>query len=74
MTVVERVVKDMDELEVYCPSVIHPGDFFNCRIDVPIGSELSAKIEIRDDVNTSQNAYYSEIKVPGTIFFFVCVL
>ena len=52
-------------MEVFCPDVVHPGDFFNCIIDIPTGNQLSAKIVMKDDLDADQTME-TEIKVPGS--------
>ena len=36
VTVTESVL-ETDQVEIYCPDVIHPGEYFNCRVDIPTG-------------------------------------
>ena len=42
--VVETVTEE-DQVEIICPDVIHPGDYFTCVVDIPTGTDLKAKIE-----------------------------
>ena len=56
------------------PDVIHPGDYFNCVVDIPTGSDLKAEIEMKDDL-TSELDTTGTMDVPGkgieiTIFNF----
>ena len=71
VAVVERVTDD-DELEVYCPDVVNPGEFFNCRIDIPTGNHLQAKIEMSDDL-IADYINKTDILVPGTSISMVFV-
>ena len=48
--VVETVTEE-DQVEIICPDVIHPGDYFTCVVDIPTGTDLKAKIEMTDDLN-----------------------
>ena len=53
--VVEQVTSE-DETEIYCPDVINPGNFFECRMDVPKGNLLKAHVQMIDDVKLKQGS------------------
>ena len=34
---VTETVTETDPVEIICPDVIHPGEYFNCVVDIPTG-------------------------------------
>ena len=46
------------------PDVIHPGDYFNCVVDIPTGYDLKAEIEMKDDL-TGELDTTGTMDVPG---------
>ena len=55
VTVTESVL-ETDQVEIYCPDVIHPGEYFNCRVDIPTGTDLQATVTMKDDLNEEIDA------------------
>ena len=49
VTVIETITEE-DQIEIVCPDVIHPGEYFNCVADIPTGYDLEATIEMTDDL------------------------
>jgi hypothetical protein len=50
VTVVETVT-ETDLVEIICPDVIHPGEYFTCVADIPTGTDLKATVIMSDDLN-----------------------
>ena len=48
------------------PDVIHPGDYFNCVVDIPTGYDLKAEIEMKDDL-TGELDTTGTMDVPGKV-------
>ena len=40
----------MDPVEIICPDVKQPGEYFNCVVDIPTGHDLTAEVIMVDDV------------------------
>ena len=55
-----------DQVEVVCPDVVLPGEFFNCHIDIPRGSSLLANVTLIDDIN-GQPETTGQMAIPGTL-------
>ena len=49
--IVTETVTATDPVEIICPDVIHPGDYFNCVVDIPTGYDLKAEIKMTDDLD-----------------------
>ena len=64
MTVTETA-KDDDQIEITCPNVIHPGDYFSCVIDMPTGSGLTAEVVMTDDLDAAITDTSTVMNVPG---------
>ena len=63
--VTETVVEE-DEVELICPVVIHPGEFFTCVADIPTGYDIKAIISMTDDENPGTEADTSpEMHIPS---------
>ena len=68
LTVTETVA-ETDQIEIICPDVIHPGDYFNCVVDIPTGSGLTADVTITDDTyNDTEPVSTGIMNVPGIVF------
>lgn len=64
VVVEDPITEDMDQIEIVCPDVIPPGNYFRCHIDVPRGTGLNATIEMVDDV-TQVVDNHIETAIPG---------
>ena len=63
--VTETVVEE-DEVELICPVVIHPGEYFTCVADIPTGYDIKATISMTDDENPEKDADTSpEMHIPS---------
>lgn len=62
---VEDPLDVTDQIEVVCPGLVEPGTYFNCHVDIPRGSQLTASVTMADDVDTSQLTTTGNIQVPG---------
>ena len=51
--VVRPIMQGMG-MEVVCPPVVTPGEFFVCTADIPQGSDLTFSLTMADDLNPSQ--------------------
>ena len=40
----------MDPVEIICPDVKQPGEYFNCVVDIPTGHDLTAEVIMVDNV------------------------
>ena len=61
-----ETVTDEDQVEITCPAVIHPGDYFTCVIDMPTGTDLTAEVVMTDDQPDDNSTTTSEVmKVPS---------
>ena len=49
MEVVRPIEADMG-MEVVCPPVVTPGEFFLCTADIPQGSDLTFSLVMTDDL------------------------
>ena len=48
-----EVVRPIEEgmgMEVVCPPVVTPGEFFVCTADIPLGSDLTFSLAMSDDL------------------------
>ena len=66
--VTETVIEDdeVDRVEIICPVVIHPGEFFTCVADIPTGYDIKAIISMTDDENPGTEADTSpEMHIPS---------
>ena len=61
---VVETVTATDQVEVICPDVIHPGEYFTCVADMPTGSDLNATLIMVDDLNGDVDAS-PEMPVPS---------
>ena len=73
VTVTETITNGMEAsneiIEIICPDVIHPGDYFNCVVDIPTGSGLTANVTITDDTfNDTEPVSTGVMNVPGMNF------
>ena len=59
-----EAIADSDQVEIICPDVIHPGDYFRCHIDIPFGTGLTGNITMTDDLNGDVDAT-ADLKYPG---------
>ncbi len=58
---------DMKEIaEILCPSVIRPGDYFTCKIDIPQGSQVNIKVGLASNVTDTLIDSTEWMYVPGT--------
>ena len=65
--VTETVVEE-DEVELICPVVIHPGEYFTCVADIPTGYDIKATISMTDDENPEKDADTSpEMHIPSEL-------
>ena len=39
----------MDPVEIICPDVKQPGEYFNCVVDIPTGHDLTAEVIMVDN-------------------------
>ena len=63
--VTETVIEE-DEVELICPVVIHPGEYFTCVADIPTGYDIKATISMTDDENPEKDADTSpEMHIPS---------
>ena len=44
----------MDPVEIICPDVKQPGEYFNCVVDIPTGHNLTAEVIMVDNVMLDQ--------------------
>ena len=61
--VVRPIEADMG-MEVVCPPVVTPGEFFVCTADIPQGSDLSFSLTMVDDLDTNQITDSGNLSVP----------
>ncbi len=55
-------------MNVRCPTVINPGQYFQCVVDVPKGSGLSVEVRMKDDVDGSMPpVVFGPEEFPGLI-------
>ena len=64
MTVAEPV-SDTDQIEIVCPDVVNPGEYFLCVADIPRGSGLTLRVEMTDDIDATSDTVSQEMAVPG---------
>ena len=62
---VVETVTSSDQVEIVCPEVIHPGDFFNCVLDMPTGTDLTAEVVMTDDLNKTTPKTTNVMSVPS---------
>ncbi len=60
ITVAEPLVPE-DQVEIRCPDVVSPGEYFSCHIDAPRGSGLNATVEMTDDVSGGAPATFGPV-------------
>ena len=41
---------NLDPVEIICPDVKQPGEYFNCVVDIPTGHDLTAEVIMVDNV------------------------
>ena len=61
--VVRQIEADMG-MEVVCPPVVTPGEFFLCTADIPQGSDLTFSLEMTDDLQSSMKTDSGTLQVP----------
>lgn len=67
IVVYETIDDAVDTVEIVCPDVIPPGEFFHCHMDVQYGSRLLATVTMVDDLDPTQIDTTGKIAVPGEI-------
>ena len=45
---------DSDPVEIICPDVKQPGEYFNCVVDIPTGHDLTAEVIMVDNVRLDE--------------------
>ena len=45
---------DSDPVEIICPDVKQPGEYFSCVVDIPTGHDLTAEVIMVDNVMLDQ--------------------
>ena len=45
---------DSDPVEIICPDVKQPGEYFKCVVDIPTGHDLTAEVIMVDNVMLDQ--------------------
>ena len=63
--IVTETVTATDPVEIICPDVIHPGDYFNCVVDIPTGFNLTAEVVMKDDLDLEMSDTTGTMDVPG---------
>ncbi|XP_059083429.1 uncharacterized protein LOC131880752, partial [Tigriopus californicus] len=66
IVVYEMIDSSNDIVEIVCPDVIPPGEFFHCHMDVQYGSRLLATVTMVDDLDPTQIDTTGVMKVPET--------
>lgn len=66
IVVYETIDDAVDTVEIVCPDVIPPGEFFHCHMDVQYGSRLLATVTMVDDLDPTQIDTTGKIAVPET--------
>jgi len=61
--VVDPIVDDMG-MEVVCPPVVTPGQFFVCTADIPRGSDLLFSLVMTDDLDTNMKTDTGWLETP----------
>ena len=61
---VVRPIEATMGMEVVCPPVITPGEFFLCTADIPQGSDLTFSLEMTDDLQASMKTESGTMQVP----------
>ena len=56
--------RSVDQPEIICPHVIHPGDFFKCIIDVPGGTGISGRVRMKDDLTGDTDTTFGKFEFP----------
>lgn len=64
---VTETVKESDQVEIICPHVIHPGDYFNCIVDMPTGTDLTAEVIMTDDLDANKTTTTGIMNVPSEL-------
>ena len=67
MEVVDPVFSPMG-LEVVCPPVVTPGQFFVCTADIPRGSDTLFSLVMTDDLDSSMVTNTSWLAAPEQWF------
>lgn len=65
LVIVTETVKATDQVEIICPDVIHPGDYFNCIVDLPTGEDLTAEVIMTDDLDPGMITTTGVMNVPN---------
>ena len=60
---------DLDPVEIICPDVKQPGEFFNCVVDIPTGHNLTAEVIMVDNVMLDQVQAEQYFKVQYKYFW-----
>ena len=63
---VKEPISIEDQMEVVCPDVVNPGQYFLCRMDIPKGNDLKVNFTLIDDVSGAQDPT-GIMTVPGEI-------
>ena len=61
--VVDPIVDDMG-MEVVCPPVVTPGQFFVCTADIPRGSDVLFSLVMTDDLDTTMKTDTGWLETP----------
>ena len=65
--VAEKPSKDrtLATSELACPVVVTPGDYFTCKVDIPFGTNVRAKVQLIDSVTETMMEQSSWMHLPG---------